>query len=95
MNSQQLDVDYIAKLARLELTDQEKATFSKQMQTIVGYCSKINKADVSNVPAMTYAFGEEENAWQEDVPEAPWPVESALLNAPKVQENQIIVPRVV
>ncbi len=95
MNSPKLDVDYIAKLARLELTEQEKSMFSQQIGTIVDYCSKINKVDISNVPAMVHAFGEEENAWQEDNPEPPWPVESALLNAPKVQENQIIVPRVV
>ena len=41
-----IDVSYVAELARLELTEEEKATFQPQLESIVEYVDKISSVDV-------------------------------------------------
>jgi aspartyl-tRNA(Asn)/glutamyl-tRNA(Gln) amidotransferase subunit C len=91
-----IDIDYVAQLARLELSPNDREIFRKQMDAIVGYCSKIGEVDIADIPPMSHGFGAGENVWREDV--APggetWSVERALGNAPKVRDNQVVVPKI-
>jgi len=93
-NSTEIDIDYVAKLARIELSDEEKQKFSKQLAQILEYFQKLSKIDVSNVEPSAHAHAVY-NVWREDVEGAPISVEDALLNAPAKRDNQIIVPKVV
>jgi aspartyl-tRNA(Asn)/glutamyl-tRNA(Gln) amidotransferase subunit C len=90
----QLDIDYVAELARLALTADEKREFSRQLGDILGYVEKLKEVDVAGVEPTAHAF-EVVNVWQEDVPSAPLPVEKALQNAPAVRDGMIVVPKVV
>lgn len=89
-----IDIDYVARLARVALTDEEKQTFSAQLGDILGYFETLNQVDVSNVEPTAHAFPVF-NVWQKDEAVPPWPPEVSLRNAPARQDNQVVVPRVV
>ncbi len=59
------EVKYIAKLARLGLTEKETEKFQKELSSILDYVEKLKKADVSKVEAASRAF-EIENVVRED-----------------------------
>ncbi len=90
-----IDIDYVARLARIELTEAEKQTYSAQLNQILGYFDKLSKVDVSGVEASAHAHAMY-NVWREgDQPAQPMSVEKALMNAPAKRLNQIVVPKVV
>lgn len=89
-----IDIDYVAKLARIALTDEEKATFSAQLEDVLEHFKKLEAVDVSGVEPMAHAFPLV-NVWQEDEPREAFTPEQALANAPKQRDNQIVVPKVV
>lgn len=93
-DSNQIDIDYVSKLARIELTAAEREKFSKQLGQILDYFEKLSKVDVSGVKPSAHAHAIN-NVWREDVPTPAMSVEDALMNAPKKKDNQIVVPKVV
>lgn len=93
-NAPHLDIDYVAQLARIALTDDEKARFAQQLGQVLAYVDKLKEVDVSGVEPTAHAF-EVVNVWQPDVPATPLSTEAALRNAPAVREQMIVVPKVV
>ena len=89
-----IDVAYVAELARLELTDEEKAVFQPQLESIVGYVEKISKVDVDGVEPMMHGRPLV-NAFREDVVRASLPTEVALSNAPKRVGDEFLLPKIV
>jgi aspartyl-tRNA(Asn)/glutamyl-tRNA(Gln) amidotransferase subunit C len=89
-----LNLDYLANLARLALSDAEKAKFSQQLGDILHYVEKLKQVDVTGVEPMAHA-SPVFNVWQPDVASPGLPVEAALRNAPAQRENMIVVPKVV
>lgn len=89
-----IDIEYVAKLARVELSEDEKSRFSQQLQDILGYFERIIAVDVSDVEPTAHAFPLF-NVWQEDKTESGFTQETALSNAPEKRDNQIRVPKVV
>ena len=90
-----IDIDYVANLARIELTDGEKAKLGSQLDDILGYFEKLNAVDVDGVEPMAHAHAVT-NVWREG--DAPGPVfEPGVLMkmAPETRENQVVVPKVV
>lgn len=92
--SHTIDIDYVANLARISLSDEEKETFSGQLDEILGYIEKLNTVDVSGVEPTAHAFPIK-NVWAEDKASAPMPVDKALSNAPARRDNMVVVPPVV
>jgi aspartyl-tRNA(Asn)/glutamyl-tRNA(Gln) amidotransferase subunit C len=90
----QLNIDYVAQLARIALTDEEKARFAHQLGDVLTYVEKLKEVDVSGVEPTAHAF-EVVNVWQEDVPGTTLPVDAALRNAPAMRDQMIVVPKVV
>lgn len=89
-----LNIDHMAKLARLALTPEEKAKFSSQLGDILAYIEHLKEVDVSGVKPTAHAFPLY-NVWREDKAEPGLPVEKALMNAPAQRDNMISVPTVV
>ena len=89
-----LDLDYVANLARLNLSGEEKAQFAGQLADILRYVEKLNQVDVSGVEPMAHA-SPVDNVWEADVVRPGLPVEAALRNAPAQRHNLIVVPKVV
>lgn len=94
MSAPQLNIDHVAKLARLALTPEEKAKFSQQIAEVLDHIEPLTKLDVSGVEPTAHAFAVY-NVWQDDVPRPGLPVEAALRNAPAQRDNMIVVPKVV
>lgn len=89
-----LNINYVANLARLALTPAEQQKFSQQLGDILRYVDKLNQVDVAGVEPMAHA-SPVFNVWQADVARAGLPVEQALRNAPEQRDHLIVVPKVV
>jgi aspartyl-tRNA(Asn)/glutamyl-tRNA(Gln) amidotransferase subunit C len=89
-----LRLDHVANLARLALTDEEKARFAAQLGDVLAYVQQLNEVDISGIEPTAHAFPVV-NVWAEDVPEPGLPVEDALRNAPQKRDNMFVVPKVV
>ena len=90
----QIDIDYLAQLARIELNEKEKNRFSQQLSEILEHFKKIDAIDVTGVEPMAHAFPVQ-NVWEDDQPESPLERSQALQNAPAQKDGSFIVPRVV
>ncbi|KRP36436.1 MAG: glutamyl-tRNA amidotransferase [Opitutaceae bacterium BACL24 MAG-120322-bin51] len=90
-----IDIDYVANLARLDLSDDEKAKLGTQLDDILGYFNKLNSVDVEGVEPMAHAH-RVFNVWREgDEPGATYAPEVLLNMAPEHRDNQVVVPKVV
>ena len=89
-----IDVKYVAELARLELTEEEQATFQPQLENIVKYVEKISSVDVSGVEPMMHGRALV-NAFREDVVRPSLETEAALANAPKRVGDEFLLPKIV
>lgn len=88
------DVEHIAKLARLRLTEEEKQRFQKELGTIIEYFDQLKKLNTDGVPPTTHVVPLE-NVLREDTVTPSLPVEEALANAPDRKGNYFRVPKVV
>lgn len=93
-DTRHIDIDYVANLARIALTREEKDAFARQLGDVLTYVEKLNQADVSGVEPTAHPF-EVVNVLQEDIPSPPLPLADALRNATACRDNMIIVPKVV
>ena len=89
-----IDVGYVAELARLELTDEEKAVFQPQLENIVKYVEKISSVDVEGVEPMMYGRPLV-NAFREDAVRPSMDREDALGNAPARVGEEFLLPKIV
>ena len=92
--SSDLDVAYIARLARINLTEAETKVFQKQLDDVLKYVEKLRQADVSHVEAAAHALPIF-NVFREDEPRDCFTAEQALSNAPRQANGLFIVPKVV
>lgn len=91
----EIDIDYLAKLSRLELSAAEKEKLKIQLQDILGYFEKLNAVDVENVEPMAHAHPVF-NVWREgDEPGETYSPDVLKDMAPESLNNQVSVPRVV
>ena len=89
-----IDVAYVAELARLELTDEEKAVFQPQLESIVKYVEKISEVDVEGIEPMMHGKALV-NAFREDVVRSSMSREAALANAPARVGDEFLLPKIV
>ena len=89
-----LDVAYVAKLARINLTDAEAKLFQKQLGDVLKYAQKLSEVDVSHVEGAAHS-SPVFNVFREDEPRDWLTAEEALSNAPRKANNLFIVPKVV
>ncbi len=88
------EVDYVAHLSRLELTEAEKDTFAEQLNAIVGYMDKLNALDTGGVEPLVHGI-EGAQAVRPDKAGASLPRSEALRNAPEQSEGCFKVPRII
>jgi aspartyl-tRNA(Asn)/glutamyl-tRNA(Gln) amidotransferase subunit C len=88
------DVEKVARLARLELSEEEKSLFAGQMAAILGYVDKLKELNTDGILPTSHAVPME-NAFREDVARPAIGVEQALANAPDRVESFYRVPKVI
>jgi aspartyl-tRNA(Asn)/glutamyl-tRNA(Gln) amidotransferase subunit C len=84
----------VANLARLELSDEEVATFEPQLQDILQYMEKLDDVDVSGIEPMAHA-NPVLNVMRADVSRPSLDPEEALKNGPKTTKDQFVVAKVI
>ena len=94
MNITVADVEYVARLARLELTAGEKELFAGQMDAILGYVEKLKAVDTEGIVPTSHAVPME-NAFREDAVYPSIGLERALANAPLRSGSFFAVPKVI
>ena len=92
--STDLDVGYVSKLARLNLSDAETKLFQKQLADVLKYAEKLRAVDVSHVEAAAHAIPVF-NVFREDEPRDWFTANEALSNAPHTANQLFIVTKVV
>jgi aspartyl-tRNA(Asn)/glutamyl-tRNA(Gln) amidotransferase subunit C len=93
MSSPILDVRDVARLARIELTDEETATFQSQLGSILEYVEQLGKLDVSDVEPTAHA-NPVFNVFREDLPQPGLERSAVLANAPHESNNLVVVTKV-
>jgi len=88
------EVEHIAWLAHIELSDQEKALFTEQFNEILDYFKKIDNVDTEGIEP-TYNVLDLKNVSRTDETTPSLPIEEALRNAPKKEKKFIKAPRIV
>jgi aspartyl-tRNA(Asn)/glutamyl-tRNA(Gln) amidotransferase subunit C len=99
------DVAYVADLANLELTTQERQRMLKDLNSILDYIDRLNELDTSSVPPMAQIsakVGQSEkkssdsnSAWREDIARPSLPHTEAMKNAPETDGDFFKVPKVI
>lgn len=88
------DVQHVALLARLELTEEEIVTYTKQLNSILEYAETLNQLDTSEVPPTAHVLPLH-NVFREDQVEPSMDQKKIVQNAPQEEEGFFRVPRIV
>jgi aspartyl-tRNA(Asn)/glutamyl-tRNA(Gln) amidotransferase subunit C len=88
------DVEHVAQLARLLLTEEEKGLFARQLSQILDHAGKIAELDTSEVEPTSHVVPMR-NVMREDKVENCLSQKDALSNAPQEESGGFVVPRIV
>ena len=94
MEITQQEVEKVAKLARLELTDIEKAAFAKQLSQILTHVETLKQYDTTGVEPTATVLGQV-NVFRPDIVRPSLSVERAVANAPESVDGFFVVPKVI
>ena len=87
------EVEHIAKLARLELTDEQKTRYREQLEAILDHVAKLQELDAKDVPpTASVSVGQLPLRTDESRPSLP--KDKLLKNAPKQDDDQFQIPPV-
>ena len=87
------DVEHVAKLARLELTEEEKEKFTGQLGAVLEYVNQMNEVDTSDVEPMAHAI-DFSNVMREDKVVYEQTKEELMKNAPHEEDGFFRVPKI-
>lgn len=87
------DVEHVAKLARLELTEEEKELYTKQLGDVLQYVNQMNEVDTSNIEPMTQVV-DFVNVMREDKVAYEQTKEELMKNAPDQENGFFKVPKI-
>jgi aspartyl-tRNA(Asn)/glutamyl-tRNA(Gln) amidotransferase subunit C len=88
------EVEYVAHLSRLELTEEEMQRLQGQLDSILGYMDKLNELDTTGVEPMVHAI-QAQPIVREDLAGSSLPRKEALQNAPESADGCFKVPRII
>ena len=78
------EVEHIAELAKLALSDEEKARYTEQLSAILDYADRLQKLDTDDVPPLTSVLPLD-SVLREDVVQECLPPDKLLANAPDAE----------
>jgi len=87
-------VDHVAKLALLDLSEEEKEKLSKQLGDILNYFRKLDDLDTSKVAPTTHPISGLQNVFREDIPWKSLSNEEALKNTKHKKDGFFKAPRI-
>ncbi|MBU0501978.1 MAG: Asp-tRNA(Asn)/Glu-tRNA(Gln) amidotransferase subunit GatC [bacterium] len=93
MSISKKDVEHVAKLARLGLTEEEKELFTTQLSNILDYAENLKKLDTKNIPPTSHAIPMK-NVLREDIVIPCADSKDILANGPEVEDKMFKVPKI-
>lgn len=87
------DVEHVARLARLELSEEEKALFEEQLGRILEHAARVTSLDTEGVPPTSHSIPLA-NVFREDEPDPGITQSEALALAPGAEAGHFRVPRI-
>ncbi|MCR8987537.1 Asp-tRNA(Asn)/Glu-tRNA(Gln) amidotransferase subunit GatC [Brevibacillus laterosporus] len=87
------EVEHVAKLARLRLTEEEAERYTRELDAILDFAAQLNELDTTNVKPTSHAF-DVRNVMRPDVNRPSVSNAEALCNAPDQEDGQFKVPAV-
>jgi aspartyl-tRNA(Asn)/glutamyl-tRNA(Gln) amidotransferase subunit C len=94
-SGERMDIDYVAKLARINLNKQQKKKISRQLGDILAYIEKLKELDVQAVEPLSHVFPLK-NIFRQDKVKPSLPVNKVLANAPARGEDKFFsAPRII
>lgn len=88
------DVEHVALLARLALSEEEKELFRRQLSDVLDHARKISAVDTEGIPATSHAYPLA-NVYREDEVRESITMEEATANADWAEDGSFRVPRIV
>ncbi|MEA3560893.1 MAG: Asp-tRNA(Asn)/Glu-tRNA(Gln) amidotransferase subunit GatC [Candidatus Omnitrophota bacterium] len=89
-----IDINYVAKLARIRLADSEKEHLAKDLSNILNYIDKLNQLNTEQVPPTSHILGLQ-NVFREDEVLPSLKIDEVLDNAPMKDGTSFKVPRII
>jgi aspartyl-tRNA(Asn)/glutamyl-tRNA(Gln) amidotransferase subunit C len=89
-----IDIDHVARLARLDLTPEEKERLRAQLEVILEHAAKVGEVAADDVPPTSWAIPRA-NVFREDEPEPSLTQAAALANAPEAEAGRFKVTRII
>jgi aspartyl-tRNA(Asn)/glutamyl-tRNA(Gln) amidotransferase subunit C len=89
-----VDIEKVARLARLELSEEEKVTFGNQLEQILTYMEQLNRLDTTGVEPTSHAIPIH-NAFREDEMKPSFNQEEVLSISPDQENEHFKVPRII
>lgn len=86
-------VEHVAELARLDLTEEEKAQFTEQLNAILKYAEQISELNTELVEPTTHVMPIT-NVMRDDTVRPSWPLDKVMANAPDEEDGQFKVPAI-
>jgi aspartyl-tRNA(Asn)/glutamyl-tRNA(Gln) amidotransferase subunit C len=90
----EIDVDHVARLARLSLTDEERERFRTQLGLILEHAERVKEVATQDVQPTAQPVPQR-NVFRDDEPEPVLTQEEALAGAPEVEDGRFKVPRII
>jgi aspartyl-tRNA(Asn)/glutamyl-tRNA(Gln) amidotransferase subunit C len=94
MQISKAEVEKVAKLARLDITEAEKEAFTKQLSDILTYVEQLKTWETGDVEP-TATVLEQSNVFRQDKVRPSLPAEKALANAPEQGDGFFVVPKII
>lgn len=88
------EIEHIAFLARISLSEKDKEMFGLQLGSILRYIEKLNELDTTSVQPTSHVFSLN-NVMRDDLPQPSLPREEALSNAPSRTDRFYRVPKII
>ncbi len=88
------DVEYVAWLARLELSEEEKERFTRQLDNVLEHAQKIKSLEIGEVEPTSHVLPLK-NIMRDDEIKPSLSQEEALRNAPRREGGYFVVPRII
>ncbi len=89
-----MDIEKVARLARLELSEEEKKTFGNQLEQVLTHMEQLNRLDTTGVEPTSHAIPIT-NAFREDETRPSFQQEEVLGIAPEEEDGHFRVPRII
>ena len=88
------DVEYIAHLSRLNISDNEKDEYASQLSKILEHINRLNKLNIDNIEPTYYAV-DTKNVLRKDIEEKSIEKEKVFKSAPSIEKNGFKVPKII